>query len=259
MPHDRIRSRVSSLIIGCVAEKETRKATSARVSERAVMSSTRRDAVSFLGTVLSTYIILCGLQQLAPAYLSITPGPGSGIVEQGGVLHGVPGGPGGMPSESTAGNEVANNRVPCGSLPPLGTVTIHHPLRSWGRAVDPDPDVYVSYDSDREFAVPLDGMEFDSDSLVYIFYVGSGASSRRDTSVRFQLGSMEQRNSTLGGPHDFMGAVSPEKAIPLRTASLEVSRCHALIVEAEGRRFTRHFRVTARKSTVTPYCGPFCG
>ena len=139
----------------------------------------------------------------------------------------------------------------CGELPPLGTRTVFHPKRPQYTPRIWKADVYVSFDSDRAFAVPLQGMAFDQDSLVYIFYRGGDAA----TQVQFQFDGGELRTTAKGGPHDLMGHADRfgDRAEPLRTATLGVVGCHTLRVTATGgtrHMMVRNFRVVLRKPKV---------
>ena len=144
----------------------------------------------------------------------------------------------------------------CGTLPPLGTRSIFHPKRPHYISKIWDDDVYVSFDADRQFAVPLDGMTFDHNSLVYIFYRGGDMA----TFTQFQLDQGEPRTTHMGGPHDLMGHADKfgDTALPLHTATLGAAACHTLrIAVSPDTLLVRNFRVVYRKPKVRRGCGTF--
>lgn len=164
-------------------------------------------------------------------------------------------------SELDAVEAVANSShdtEQCGTLPPLGTRTIQHPHRIDGDDNDEGPmKLMVSYDDDRVFAVPLDGMTFDLNSKVYIFLHGDNLT---DAKVLFKLDQNTIKMSQTGSPFDFMGQYDGNlfgltKAVPLYTARLGRPRCHTLavtVVTAVGtsERLSAQFRVVMRKPKV---------
>jgi hypothetical protein len=169
------------------------------------------------------------------------------------------GGGGGAKSatEQDGGDEIeTTTQSPCGWLVPFGEVTIRHPRRKDVLHSDrpQTPVLRVSYESDRLFASPLDGMTFDSNSAVYIFLDGQPDELERAT-VTFELDRREPWTSITGVPFDLLGMAYHEAgpdATPLRTVDLGAPACH--VVEAKVQypdgtetRAKASFRVDNRK------------
>eukprot|EP00040_Diaphanoeca_grandis_P024239 m.133014 g.133014 ORF g.133014 m.133014 type:complete len:864 (-) comp29647_c0_seq1:312-2903(-) len=160
---------------------------------------------------------------------------------------------------------VLDETLPCGELPPMGTITVRHPKyeKNMFKPVGGHgPSLMVSYDSDREFAVPLSGMSFDQDSDIYIFLVGEGMDTKKAT-VMFKLNDDAPKLSTTGSPYDFMGLDVHSRVMhgrfkdarPLRTARLGTPRCHKLVVTViqanhTSTKYTASFRIKARAPEV---------
>jgi len=164
-------------------------------------------------------------------------------------------------AEETDADDVDESKS-CGTLPPLGTTTVRHPKYEKNMfSTHFERRLMVSYDSDREFASPLDGMSFDSNSHIHIFLTDKPYPAGKVT-VMFKLDDAPPKLSTTGAPFDFMG-LDPTTPVAigrfhnarfLATARL-AKGCHELVVtyidqNRTSTKITAKFRVVSRPPQV---------
>ena len=144
------------------------------------------------------------------------------------------------PSSSTFHHPPSYSSVAsCGELPSWGQKTVRHPRRPWNASWIRKDGIYVSFDSDLEFAVPLDGMTFDIESKLYIFYHSNTPGTLQ---IKFQLDNFPSRLTPVGGPFHLMGTSSAQPyaartmaaAAPLRTSKIFIATAAAHGLPATG-------------------------
>lgn len=155
-----------------------------------------------------------------------------------------------------SGGRAANPLEHCGALGVGGSASIKHPRRPWRGSSNNSVDLYVSFESDRLFATPLDGMEFDTASQLYVFYgrhdgKRGGFSAAHDESIWFQIDEWPRSRASPKAPFDLMGIDDDvgERARPLSTAALRPG-CHSITVMAPGVELTKRFSVVDRPPAV---------